>query len=145
MPSHFIQRNKPKNLSKGGPKGSAPPTCPSLHCTNPSDASLPPVCSGTCCFCQLRLFAFEAVSAWHVLPQISLWPTTSVFWGLGFLLCRDAPRHMEVPRAGVKLELQLPPYTTAYTTATQDPSRNYSLHHSSWQHPIPHPLSEARD
>ena len=38
------------------------------------------------------------------------------------------PWHMEVPRPGVQLELQLPAIATA--TATQDPSRIYDLHHS---------------
>ena len=52
-------------------------------------------------------------------------------------------RHMEVPRLGVKSELQLPAYTTA--TATRDPSRICNLHHNSWQHQIFNPLSEARD
>ena len=36
--------------------------------------------------------------------------------------------HTGVPRLGVKLELQLPPYTTA--TATQDPSHVCGLHYS---------------
>ena len=39
--------------------------------------------------------------------------------------------HMEVPRLGVELELQLPAYTMA--TATRDPSRVCDLHYSSWQ------------
>ena len=52
-------------------------------------------------------------------------------------------RHMEVPRLGVESELQLLAYTTA--TATQDPRRVCNLHHSSWQHRIPNPLSKARD
>ena len=50
---------------------------------------------------------------------------------------------MEVPRLGVKLELQLLVYTTA--TAMQDPSRIGNLHHSSRQCRILNPLSEARD
>ena len=53
------------------------------------------------------------------------------------------PWHMEVPRLGVKSELQLPAYATA--TAMQDPSRIYDLCHSSQQHWIPNPLIEARD
>ena len=53
------------------------------------------------------------------------------------------PQHMQVPRLGVRLELQLPAYTTA--TATLDPSRICNLHHSSRQHQILKPLSEARD
>ena len=51
--------------------------------------------------------------------------------------------HMDVPRLGVKWELQLPVYTTA--TATPDPSPVYGLHHSSRQRGILNPLSEARD
>ena len=50
---------------------------------------------------------------------------------------------IEVPRLGVQLELQLPAYTTA--TATRDPSRICDPHHSSGQHWILTPLSEARD
>ena len=36
--------------------------------------------------------------------------------------------HMEVPRLGVQLELQLTAYTTATATATPDPSRICDLH-----------------
>ena len=50
---------------------------------------------------------------------------------------------MGVPRPEVEWELQPPAYTTA--TARRDPSRICDLHHSSWQHPILNPLSEARD
>ena len=50
---------------------------------------------------------------------------------------------MEVPRLGVQSELQLPAYNTA--TATPDPSRVCDLRHSSRQHQILNPLSEARD
>ena len=50
---------------------------------------------------------------------------------------------MEVPRLGVKLELQLLAYITA--TATQNPSRIFGLHQSSWQCWILNPLIEARD
>ena len=53
------------------------------------------------------------------------------------------PPHMEVPRLGVQLGLQLPADTTA--TATQDLSRICNLHHSSRQHRILNPLSEVRD
>ena len=41
------------------------------------------------------------------------------------------PWHMEVPRLGVELELQLPTYSTA--TATQDSSHICDLHHRSRQ------------
>ena len=53
------------------------------------------------------------------------------------------PRHMEVPRLGVELKLQLTTYTTA--TETRDLSRICDLHHSSWQRQILNPLSEIRD
>ena len=51
--------------------------------------------------------------------------------------------HTEVPRLRAELELQLLAYATA--TATQDPSPVCDLHHSSQQHWILNPLSEARD
>ena len=50
---------------------------------------------------------------------------------------------MEVPRLGVDLELQLPPYATA--TATPDPSHICDLHHSLQQLSILNPLSKDRD
>ena len=53
------------------------------------------------------------------------------------------PWHMEVPRLGVKSELQLLTYATA--TATWDPSHVCDLHHSSRQCWSLNPLSEARD
>ena len=61
-----------------------------------------------------------------------------------FIFCFSGlhPQHMEVPRLGVQLELQLPAYTTA--TATLDPSCVCDLHHSSQQRQILNPLIEAR-
>ena len=53
------------------------------------------------------------------------------------------PWHMEVPRLGVELKLQLLAYTTA--TAMQDLSLVFDLQYSSWQRQILNPLSEARD
>ena len=50
---------------------------------------------------------------------------------------------MEIPRLGVKLELQLPAYTRA--TAIWEPSCICDLHHSSSQCRILNPLREARD
>ena len=50
---------------------------------------------------------------------------------------------MQVPRLGVKLELQLPAYATA--TEMPDLSHVYNLHHSSWQCQILNPLNKARD
>ena len=40
------------------------------------------------------------------------------------------PHHMEVPKLEVKLELQLPAYTT--TIATQNLSHICDLYHTSW-------------
>ena len=60
-----------------------------------------------------------------------------------FFFLRPHPPHMEVPRPGVKSELQLPAYATA--TATWDPSHVCDLHHSSRQHRILNPLSKTRD
>ena len=51
--------------------------------------------------------------------------------------------HMEVPRLGVELELQMPAYTTA--TATRDLSLICNLHHSSRQCRILNPLGKVRD
>ena len=51
------------------------------------------------------------------------------------------PQHMEVPRLGVKPELQL----LATATAMQDPSHVCNLHHSSHQYRILKPLSKAGD
>ena len=62
---------------------------------------------------------------------------------LPFCILGPHPWHMEVPRLGVKWELQLPAYTTA--TATQEPSHVCDLHCSSQQHQIFNPLSEVRD
>ena len=50
--------------------------------------------------------------------------------------------HMEIPRLEIKSELQLPTYATA--TATGDLRCICDLHHSSRQHWILNPLSEAR-
>ena len=60
-----------------------------------------------------------------------------------FYLFRATPWHMEIPRLGVNLELQLPAYTTA--TATQVLSHICELHHSLWQRWILNPLSGARN
>ena len=61
----------------------------------------------------------------------------------GGVLLGPYPRHMEVPRLGVETELQLPAYATA--TATRDPSCVFDLRHSSRQHQILNPRSQARD
>ena len=60
-----------------------------------------------------------------------------------FCFSRPILQHMEGPRLGVESELQLPASATA--TATRDLSRVCNLHHSSRQHQVLNPLSEARD
>ena len=71
-------------------------------------------------------------------------PSSAFFFFLTFLFFLGLHLwHVEVPRLGVKSELQLPAYATA--TATWEPSRVCDLHHSSRQHWILNPLSEARD
>ena len=68
-------------------------------------------------------------------------PTFS-FFSL-FLLFREHLWHLEVPRLGTELELQLPAYSIAI--ATPDSSHICDLHCSSRQCQILNPLSEARD
>ena len=67
---------------------------------------------------------------------------SSFFFGGGGLLGPHL-RHMEVPRLGVQLELQLPAYARA--TAMPDPSHICNLRHSSRQRQILNPGSKARD
>ena len=62
---------------------------------------------------------------------------------LFFCFLGQHPWHMEVPRPGVELKLQLPAHATAI--AIWYLSRICNPHHSSLQCWIPHPLSKARD
>ena len=71
-----------------------------------------------------------------VLEKLILFFFLFFYWEGGLQL-----QHMEVPRLGVKSELQLP----ATTTATWVPSCICDLHYSSWQCWILNPLREARD
>ena len=64
-----------------------------------------------------------------------------VFWF--FIFLGPHLQHMEVPRLGVKSELQLLACATA--TAMPDPTCVWDLHHSSWQRWILNPPNEARD
>ena len=66
-----------------------------------------------------------------------------IFIYLSIFLFMAHLRHMEIPRLGVKSEMQLPAYTIA--TVTLDPSHFFDLHGSSWQCRILNPLREARD
>ena len=100
------------------------------------------------CWRSLALIAYRSMTLdfvisfmWHFFPMCKyLYPNFLVFGFLGL-----HPQHMEVPRLGVKLDLQLLAYTTATATAACDLNHICDLHHSSWQCWIPNPLSEARD
>ena len=77
-----------------------------------------------------------------VCPSLSLKGKCTILIIMNFfMLFRPHPWHMEVPRLGVKSGLQLLAYTTA--TAMREPSQVFDLQHSSQQHRIPDPLSEA--
>ena len=67
----------------------------------------------------------------------------SFFFFVLFFFLGLYPWHAEVPRLGVKSELQLLAYTIA--TAMQDPGQGCDLNHSSQQCQVLNPLSEARD
>jgi len=78
--------------------------------------------------------------------SFTLWDSSALILALAALVfVFSGPHlwHMEVPRLGVKLELQLPAYFTG--TAMPDLSHIYNLHHSLQQRQILNPLSEARD
>ena len=77
------------------------------------------------------------------VPMSELGKSYSLYLFIYFCLLGPHLQYMEVPRLGVKSELQLPAHTTA--TAAWDPSRVCDLHHSSRQRQILNPLSEARD
>ena len=73
----------------------------------------------------------------------SVWRRFFIYLFIYFGFLGLHPWHMEVPRLGVKSELQLPAYTT--DTATWHLSHVCNLHHNSWQCWIPDPLSEVSD
>ena len=66
-----------------------------------------------------------------------------LFYFILFLFLGSHLWHLEVPKLGVQLELQLPAYTTA--TEVPDPSCFQDPHLSSQQPWILNPLSGARD
>ena len=93
-------------------------------------------------------------SWWRISSQVSTishnkapwtWVWTDIFlkWPRCFFFLGPHLWHMQMPRLGVKSELQLPAYPTA--TATPDPGCICSLCRSSSQHWILNPLSKARD
>ena len=73
-----------------------------------------------------------------MIAQEQDFPSKHAMWGgfFFFVFVFLGPHlwHMEAPRLGVELELQLPAYVTA--TATPDLSRVCDPHHSSWQRRI---------
>ena len=66
-----------------------------------------------------------------------------IFYFYFLVFLRLHPWHIEVPRVGVKLKLQLLAFTTV--TSMPDPSWVCNLHCSLWQCWILSPLSKARD
>ena len=93
------------------------------------------------CFFSSHCCSFSLDAHRSVLKSF-LTPHPQIFFFFSFLL-ETLPRHMEVPRLGVKLELQVPAYTT--TRATPDQSQVCKLHRGSRQRRILNPLSSARD
>ena len=82
--------------------------------------------------CIFYLFCTHALCQLYTFQRYYLFNSSL---SLFFLFLGLHPQHIEVPRLGVKSELQLPVYTTA--TATWDPSCICDLPHSSWQCWIP--------
>ena len=79
----------------------------------------------------------------NFLLPATTWNLSFSFFFFFFDFLGPRPQHLEVPRLGGKLELQLLAYATA--TATPDLSHVCDLHHSSWQRWILNVLSKARD
>ena len=88
----------------------------------------------------LFLFLFLFLFLSYFLSFLSSFLLSFSFWLFRAMLHLQ---HMEVPRPGVELELQLPAYAIAI--ATWDLSWICYLHHSSQQHWILNPLRKARD
>ena len=82
----------------------------------------------------------DIIKVWRLETK---WNVLSFFLKKFYLFIFSFEGHMEVPRLGVKSELQLPTYITA--TATPDPSHVRDLHHRSRRPQTLNPLSEARD
>ena len=85
-----------------------------------------------------------SAEAYSSLPKCHFGLFCSFLFVCLFVFCFLGPHawHMEVPRLGVELELQLPAYPTG--TAMPDTSCTCNLHHSSQQCRIHNPLREAR-
>ena len=85
-----------------------------------------------------RHFKFYLNFVQNLISTLNLHAKIAFFFFLG-----PYPQHMEVPKLGVKSELQLPAYTTAI--AMPDLSCICALRCSSQQCQILNSLSEARD
>ena len=97
------------------------------------------VVRGMCSLSLVTLFSHAFCTRFSVVKNMLYISFYLFFCSLG-----PHPCHMEVPRLGVELELQLPAYTTV--TAMPDPSHVCDLHHSSWHNAMPDPRpTEARD
>ena len=75
--------------------------------------------------CFIRRFLRISFTDKHVICMLIPGSKTKDFFFLGL-----HPQYMEVPRLGVKSQLQLPAYTTA--TATPGSSQICDLYHSLW-------------
>ena len=95
------------------------------------------------------MLPFSLFSTFLVYPLIYIYffailnPPIFFKFLIFFFFFRAACAAYEVPRLGIKSELQLLAYSTA--TTTQDLSHMCSLYHSSWPCQILNPLREARD
>ena len=90
------------------------------------------------CQCQNLLKFWPSLKAQLKCHLHEVIPNFFLFFFLGL-----HPRHMEVPRPSVELDLYLPAYATP--TPMQDPSHVCKLRCSSWQCWILNPLIKARD
>ena len=96
-----------------------------------------PVSPHPCYTCAISYFlnkiiAFLLEVKWYLIViwiAFSQWPMNTFFFFLSFVFSGLHLQHMEVPRLGVQLELQLSAYTTV--TATPDLSHIGHLYHSS--------------
>ena len=97
------------------------------------------------CTCQMKRQTtdWKEVFAKHVSDKWLISRCIKNFYLFTYLFLGPHLWHMEVPRLGVKSELQLPAYTTA--TATPDPSLVCDLHCCLLQCQILNPLIEVRD
>ena len=90
-----------------------------------------------------ELLYFSVSISYESSGYFFCWWWLSSYFSFIFSFLGSQQQLMEIPRLGVKSELQLPAYTTA--TVMPDPSRICDLHHSSRQCRILNPLSGPRD